>query len=340
MILVCECRSGVQAFQSFSGSSLSLASALLKVSRTAFLCHRPGTSSQQTPKALTIRFINDRRIANIGDWAVVVIVQGTVILNTAANAVLVFVDTNSRYTRAADTGILDLVSQEGMTDAWVKHARNGSPPAAGATALLCPDGVPTNISCETVDKVFFRGSKLFDLDSTDFFYDTDRFLSPNKSLLTDHKPAPYWAFGFPAAILSVFGADFVFATGTLFVAKACLPHKQSVSGVLFQTLTQVGTAFGIALSTIVFDATLVRSSLATYGVRVGRTGAAADAPRGELVAYKDAMWTGCAFGFAGALLAGVFLRSVGVVGHREKREEDAASEVTAADRGEAAEART
>ncbi|TFY56781.1 hypothetical protein EVJ58_g7431, partial [Rhodofomes roseus] len=31
--------------------------------------------------------------------------------------------------------------------------------------------------------------------------------------------ATYWAFGFPAAILSVFGADFVFASGTLFVAK-------------------------------------------------------------------------------------------------------------------------
>lgn len=69
------------------------------------------------------------------------------------NAVLVFGDTNSRYTRAVDTGIRTLVSQEGMTDAWVKHARNGSPPAAGADALLCPDGVPTNISCETVDKV-------------------------------------------------------------------------------------------------------------------------------------------------------------------------------------------
>ena len=35
--------------------------------------------------------------------------------------------------------------------------------------------------------------------------------------------APYWAFGLPAAILCVFGADFVFSTGTLFVAKSCLP---------------------------------------------------------------------------------------------------------------------
>ena len=51
--------------------------------------------------------------------------------------------------------------------------------------------------------------------------------------------SPYWAFGFPAAILSVFGADFVFAAGTLFVAKISLPHEQSLAGALFQTMTQV-----------------------------------------------------------------------------------------------------
>ena len=51
--------------------------------------------------------------------------------------------------------------------------------------------------------------------------------------------APYWAFGFPAAITSVFGADFVFAAGTLFIAKISKPHEQSVSGGLFQTMIQV-----------------------------------------------------------------------------------------------------
>jgi hypothetical protein len=51
--------------------------------------------------------------------------------------------------------------------------------------------------------------------------------------------APYWAFGFPAATVSVFGADFIFAAGTLFIAKVSLPHEQSLAGGLFQTLTQV-----------------------------------------------------------------------------------------------------
>lgn len=51
--------------------------------------------------------------------------------------------------------------------------------------------------------------------------------------------APYWAFGFPASILSVFGADFVFAPGSLFVAKVALPHEQSLAGGLLQTMMQV-----------------------------------------------------------------------------------------------------
>lgn len=51
--------------------------------------------------------------------------------------------------------------------------------------------------------------------------------------------APYWAAGFPSAIISVVGADFVFASGTLFVAKFSLPHEQSLAGALFQTMTQV-----------------------------------------------------------------------------------------------------
>ncbi|KAM5544030.1 hypothetical protein V8D89_002216 [Ganoderma adspersum] len=136
--------------------------------------------------------------------------------------------------------------------------------------------------------------------------------------------APYWAFGFPAAIVTVFGADFVFATGTLFIARVCLPHEQSVGGALFQTLTQLGTAFGLAISTVVFNATL-SSKTAALG------GDVASPPReAQLTAYKDTMWAGFAFGMVGALLTVLFLRGVGVVGHR-KGDADASSEKTAMD---------
>ncbi|KAI1786589.1 efflux transporter [Ganoderma leucocontextum] len=129
--------------------------------------------------------------------------------------------------------------------------------------------------------------------------------------------APYWAFGFPATIVTVFGADFVFATGTLFIARACLPHEQSVGGALFQTLTQLGTAFGLAISTVVFNA-----ARAAEGA-----GASHEA---QLTAYKNAMWSGFAFGMFGVVLALLFLRGVGVVGHR-KGDADAESEKTVND---------
>ncbi|TBU55746.1 efflux transporter [Dichomitus squalens] len=151
--------------------------------------------------------------------------------------------------------------------------------------------------------------------------------------------APYWAFGFPAAIITVFGADFVFATGTLFVARVCLPHKQSVGGALFQTLTQLGTSFGLAISTVVSNATL-KSKAKSLGVALNAGGTNAPKPA-QLTAYKDAMWSGFAFGMfvkrafeadwclcACVLLAILFLRGVGVVGHR-KGDSDDESEKTA-----------
>ncbi|GBE78863.1 efflux transporter [Sparassis crispa] len=128
--------------------------------------------------------------------------------------------------------------------------------------------------------------------------------------------ATYWAFGFPATVLIVFGADFVFPSGTLFVARVCLPHEQSVGGALFQTLTQLGGAFGLAITTIVYDATLKRVSLQD-GVVINVNGTNAPAPA-QLRAYKDAFFTASAFNFLGALLAIVFLRTAGVVGDSGK----------------------
>ncbi|KAI0699085.1 major facilitator superfamily domain-containing protein [Cytidiella melzeri] len=128
--------------------------------------------------------------------------------------------------------------------------------------------------------------------------------------------SPYWAFGFPASIISVFGADFVFASGTLFVAKISLPHEQSLTGALFQTMTQLGTSFGLAITTIIFNSTLKKRS-SSVGIEVDEAGT--NAPRfAQLEAYKAAMWGAFAFGMFGALLAAVFLRSVGIVGHSGK----------------------
>ncbi|KAI1781888.1 hypothetical protein LXA43DRAFT_1069608 [Ganoderma leucocontextum] len=145
---------------------------------------------------------------------------------------------------------------------------------------------------------------------------------PRRSPLRPDRPRPRrTGRGFPTTILTVFGADFVFATGTLFVARVCRPHEQSVGGALFQTLTELGTAFGLAISTIVFNA--------------ARGAQGAEASRAtQLAAYKTVMWSRFAFGMFGVLLAVLSLRSVGVVGH-QKGDVDAESEKTATDDVEA-----
>ncbi|KAG2147757.1 major facilitator superfamily domain-containing protein [Suillus bovinus] len=127
----------------------------------------------------------------------------------------------------------------------------------------------------------------------------------------------YWAFSFPSTILIVFGADFVYSSGTIFIAKTSLPHEHSTAGALFQTMTQassIGTAFGLTISTIVFN-TAVDSESAKLGVTVNASGT--NAPMSaQLVGYKDAQWTSVAFALMGALLGALFLYSVGIVGHQ------------------------
>lgn len=161
----------------------------------------------------------------------------------------------------------------------------------------------------------------------------------------------YWAFCFPSTVLIVFGVDFVYTAGTIFVAKTSHPHEQSVAGALFQTMTQassvkwlklcyakltcfdqIGTAFGLTISTIVFN-TVVDNESAKLGVTVN---ANTHAPMSaQLVGYKDAQWTSAAFALmgeyceiveslsltvtviTGALLAALFLHSVGIVGHEK-----------------------
>ncbi|KAK7753046.1 hypothetical protein SLS62_004996 [Diatrype stigma] len=102
---------------------------------------------------------------------------------SAGNAVLVYGDTNSRYTRAGDN-ITVFANQNGMTDPWVELIRGGAIPTE---EVLC-DNPSTTDECETVDKVFYRGSPLVDLRATKWTYQSTRFLQSNGSILSDHNP--------------------------------------------------------------------------------------------------------------------------------------------------------
>jgi endonuclease/exonuclease/phosphatase family metal-dependent hydrolase len=109
------------------------------------------------------------------------------ILATASDQpVIVFGDTNTRYTRA-DDNIRDLSTRTGMTDAWISYVRKGNPPAAGADALACGLETTTN-DCEVVDKIFFRGNNLLNLNLLNFNTELDAFRGPDGKQLSDHVP--------------------------------------------------------------------------------------------------------------------------------------------------------
>lgn len=107
------------------------------------------------------------------------------------NAVVIMGDTNSRYTREADTGIRIFSIQNSLSDAWVELENAGIYPTAGADAVVCNN--PSTIeTCETVDKVFFRGSNIVALSASSFTYDSEEFLNTEAdylgAVLSDHNP--------------------------------------------------------------------------------------------------------------------------------------------------------
>jgi hypothetical protein len=109
---------------------------------------------------------------------------------SAGNAVFVFGDTNSRYSRTADTAVRALLASEnatgpGLTDAWVELERAGVVPTA---ETLCDNPQVLNQTCETVDKVFYRSSPLLSVAAEVFYYASPLFLQSDGNVLSDHNP--------------------------------------------------------------------------------------------------------------------------------------------------------
>ncbi|KAL1665015.1 major facilitator superfamily domain-containing protein [Schizophyllum commune] len=113
---------------------------------------------------------------------------------------------------------------------------------------------------------------------------------------------PYWAYGFVPAIIAVFGTDFVFSAGTIFVQKLSHPHEQSVTGALFSTMTQLGSAFGLAITTVVYNRIQNNLGEETY----------------HLKSFHSAHFTAFALGIVACCVTIISLRGVGIVGHVKK----------------------
>ncbi|WP_128374692.1 jacalin-like lectin [Streptomyces cavernae] len=108
--------------------------------------------------------------------------------HSAGNAVVVMGDTNTRYTRSGDT-IAEFAAANGLTDPWVQLIRGGVAPAKGSATLGCDQSGPTvPNTCEVVDKVLYRGSKLVTLNATSYNNEHSKFLTSDGLMLSDHDP--------------------------------------------------------------------------------------------------------------------------------------------------------
>ncbi|KER82204.1 jacalin-like lectin [Xanthomonas arboricola] len=113
---------------------------------------------------------------------------------SAGNAVLVMMDSNTRYTRS-DDNIRELIASNGLTDPWVELIK-GAAPAAGAAPLLC--GTPPTNSCEVVDKILYRDAPQLTLVANRYQLDGGGFYDSAGKPLSDHYPlhAQFgWAVG-------------------------------------------------------------------------------------------------------------------------------------------------
>ncbi|KAF1957841.1 hypothetical protein CC80DRAFT_592324 [Byssothecium circinans] len=102
---------------------------------------------------------------------------------STGNAVLVFGDTNSRYSRTADIPSI-FITSNGMTDAWVELAKGGVIPTVES---ICSNPSSTT-ACEIVDKAWYRASPALTLKASAFEYAGNKFLQANGSILSDHNP--------------------------------------------------------------------------------------------------------------------------------------------------------
>ncbi|TKX18201.1 hypothetical protein C1H76_9674 [Elsinoe australis] len=106
--------------------------------------------------------------------------------NSVGRAVIVFGDTNDRYTNAAES-LTTFISGAGLKDPWVDIIKKGVRPVKGTTANAC--GNPAvGEDCEIVDKVLYRSGTGVQLTARTFEYASERFLQANGSILSDHNP--------------------------------------------------------------------------------------------------------------------------------------------------------
>lgn len=141
---------------------------------------------------------------------------------------MLFGDTNSRYTRSPPDNVTVFQNQNGLTDTWLQLERANVIPTV---ETLCDNPSLVN-TCETVDKVFYRGSKQLSLTATNWNFESSKFYQADGTVLSDHNPITVdftWTVSNSYRQSPFFGG----AYGTWFNDLTSLPASPKVSTISF-----------------------------------------------------------------------------------------------------------
>ncbi|KAI1194590.1 major facilitator superfamily-domain-containing protein [Nemania serpens] len=124
----------------------------------------------------------------------------------------------------------------------------------------------------------------------------------------------YFAFGLPAFILSVIGADITWPCLTLFTSKSLPQEDQALGGGLINASAGVGRAIGLAIDTAIQTAVLARHR----GVSVEHAGQITTWDEASILSIRAANWFNFAIGIFCVGVVVIAFRGTGIVGKVDK----------------------
>lgn len=120
----------------------------------------------------------------------------------------------------------------------------------------------------------------------------------------------YWAYGFPAMILAVMGADTSWPCLTLFTSQALPREDQAIGGALINAVGQFGRSIGLAIGTAIQTAAMAKAR----GLPVKETGPIRPWDEDSLTGLRAASWANFGFGVASLLVVLLAFRNMDIVG--------------------------
>jgi hypothetical protein len=120
----------------------------------------------------------------------------------------------------------------------------------------------------------------------------------------------YFAYGMPAMILSVFGADTTWPSLTLFTSHALAQADQALGGALVNSVGQVGRAMGLAVATAIQIAVMARQR----GVGVEDAGPVEPWDEASLLGLRAAFWWNFAVGICSLSVVAIAFQGSEIVG--------------------------